>query len=83
MNDAALVLRHSIHQNSIRNNRNKDDDSQTVSKYDYKMYAIVHTNAVSCSQGLADAGFELVVRDTPVREQDIQSTYLRKYIRKA
>jgi hypothetical protein len=79
MNDAALVLRHSIHQNSIRNNR---DNLSQVSKYDYKMYAIVHTNAVSCSQGLADAGYELVIRDSPVLKADIENDFLRHHIHK-
>ena len=40
--DASLVLRHSIHQNSIRN-------PLSGSKYDYEMYAIVHEQAKVCS----------------------------------
>jgi hypothetical protein len=38
MDDAALILRHSIHQISVRN-------PQSDSRYDYKMYAIVHRQA--------------------------------------
>ena len=86
MNDAALVLRHSIHQNSIRNRDNMNGSNNgnniPVSRYDYKMYAIVHTNAVSCSQGLADAGYELVIRDSPVQKADIESDFLRHHIHK-
>jgi hypothetical protein len=81
MNDAALVLRHSIHQNSIRNN-NRDTGKSKKSNYDYKMYAIVHTNAVDCSHGLKKAGFTIVVRDAPVLTRDIQGDYLRKKIHK-
>eukprot|EP00970_Alexandrium_tamarense_P002832 scaffold397_cov317-Alexandrium_tamarense.AAC.1 len=38
--DAATILRHSIHKQSIRT-------PSSGSKYDYKLYAIVHTNAAS------------------------------------
>jgi hypothetical protein len=85
MNDAALVLRHSIHQNSIRATADRDQQQPQqphVSTYDYKMYAIVHTNAVPCSQGLADAGFELIIRDAPVQKADIQGAHLRHHIHK-
>ena len=41
--DTATVLRHSVHQTSMRN-------PSSGSKYDYKMYAIVHKKAESCSQ---------------------------------
>jgi hypothetical protein len=75
LTDASMVLRHSIHQNSIRN-------PMSGSKYDYKMYAIVHEQAVECSAALADAGFELVVKRPPIEKQDIQSKYLRETIHK-
>ena len=47
--DAALVLRHSVHLQSIRN-------TESRSKYDYQMYAIVHSNALECSQILKTVG---------------------------
>jgi hypothetical protein len=47
--DAALVMRHSIHMTSVRN-------PKSGSKYDYKMYAIVHRNAEPCSHILQQAG---------------------------
>ena len=75
LTDAGVVLAHSIHQNSIRN-------PASGSKYDYKMYAIVHEQAVACSGALASAGFELVIQKPPVQKQDIQSKYLRETIHK-
>ena len=47
--DAALVLRHSVHMQSIRN-------PASGSKYDYQMYAIVHADAVECSHVLKTVG---------------------------
>jgi len=73
MNDAAIILRHSIHQTSIRN-------PDSGSKYDYKMYAIVHSQAEQCSQPLRDAGFELVIRSPPLTKEEIQGDFLRKRI---
>jgi hypothetical protein len=75
LTDAAMVLRHSIHQNSIRN-------PASGSKYDYKMYAIVHEQAVKCSATLANAGFEILVKKPPVSKQEISSKYLRETIHK-
>ena len=74
--DAAMVLRHSIHQTSVRNNG-------AVSHYDYKMYAIVEQGAVSCSQVLRDLGFELLLRNTPVHDYEIQGEYLKNNVKKA
>lgn len=63
MSDAAAVLRHSIHKHSVA----------TASKYDYKMYAIVHRQAQECSGHLRDLGYEIVVRDTPFDlKKDVQ-----------
>ena len=71
--DASLVLRHSIHQISVRN-------PESGSKYDYKMYAIVHRKAEECSQALQTAGFEVLVVDPPVEKSEIRGDYLRKMI---
>jgi hypothetical protein len=71
MTDAALVLRHSIHQASSR---------VKVSHYDYKMYAIVHSQATECSHLLRDAGFEIIVKDAPVQQNEIRGELLRKKI---
>jgi hypothetical protein len=74
MLDAAAVLAHSVHTHSVRTGQ---------SKYDYKLYAFVHTDAQRCSQGLADLGFEILVRDTPFALADIQDETLRKIMPKA
>jgi len=71
--DASLVLRHSIHNISSRN-------PQSGSKYDYKMYAIVHRQAVECSSILGDLGFEIIVVDPPVKKEEIKGDYLREHI---
>ena len=73
--DASLILRHSIHKISSRN-------PSSGSKYDYKMYAIVHRQAEKCSAKLKDVGFETVVVDPPIQPDEIQGEYLRKHIKK-
>ncbi len=73
--DASLVLRHSIHQISSRN-------PESGSKYDYKMYAIVHRQAEQCSQTLKKVGFEIILVDPPVQKSEIRGEYLRKKIHK-
>ena len=73
LTDASLVLRHSIHQISRRN-------PESGSKYDYKMYAIVHRDAEKCSQMLKDTGFEVVVVDPPIMQSEIEGEHLRKNI---
>ena len=71
--DAALVMRHSIHKISIRN-------PQSGSRYDYKMYAIVHKQAEQCSSLLSDAGFEVIVKESPIQPREIKGEYLRNNI---
>jgi len=73
LTDASLILRHSIHKISSRN-------PASGSKYDYKMYAIVHRDAEACSKVLSDAGFEVVVVEPPVRAPEIRGEFLRKHI---
>lgn len=73
LTDAAIVLRHSVHLTSVRN-------PSSGSKYDYKMYAIVHSDAEQCSQVLTDAGFNVLVRPVPVQKEEIEDPYLRKNI---
>lgn len=73
LTDAALVMRHSIHLQSSRN-------SKSGSKYDYKMYAIVHKDAEECSGILKTVGFELLLVDPPVVAEDIRGDFLRRTI---
>ena len=72
--DAALVLRHSIHETSFR---------VGVSNYDYKMYAIVEVDAQPCSQVLEDIGFTVLVREPVVKPHEIQDKFLREHIKNA
>ena len=68
--DASVVMRHSIHL------------THQQSKYNYKMYAIVHKNAEGCSKALEDSGFEIVVVDQPIQKSEIRGEFLRKNIQK-
>ena len=73
--DAALVLQHSVHKISIRNH------AESQSRYDYRMYALVHKQAEACSHVLRIAGFEIVLIDQqPVNVRDIEGDYLRNNI---
>lgn len=73
--DAATIIRHSVHQTSVRN-------PSSGSKYDYKLYAIVHTNAQKCSHILTDLGYEVILRDSPIKPSEIRGEYLRKNVHK-
>lgn len=76
MTDAARVLRHSIHQTSIRN-------PASGSAYDYHVYALVHSQAAHCATELEEAGFTLIIKDAPINPKtDIQDPFLRKNIHK-
>ena len=73
--DAATILRHSIHKTSMRN-------PDSGSKYDYKLYAIVHTKAAECSHILSDLGYEVLLKESPVQISEIRGEYLRKNVHK-
>ena len=68
--DGAAVLKHSIHMNSHAN-------PDSGSRYGYKMYSIVHPDAIDCAGPLADIGYELLIRDVPVPVDEIQGNFLR------
>ena len=72
--DSAAVLQYSIH----RNYRRGDGSG----RYDYQMYAIYHPQAIACALPLADLGYTLLQRDTPVKVKDIRGQYLRENIEK-
>lgn len=69
LRDAALVLAHSIHL-----------VSQKSQLYDYKLYAIVHEQAQACAPVLEKAGYTILVKKPPLRQDEIQDPYLRKTI---
>jgi hypothetical protein len=71
--DAAAVLRQSIHGNSVHSTKKS-------SRYSYKMYAIVHTSCEEHASVLKRLGYEILVRDHPVKKEDIRGEYLRNHI---
>lgn len=68
--DGAAILKHSIHLSSVHGN----------GRYDYKMYAIVTPEAMSCAAPLEDIGYTIIQRDTPVAVDEIQGDFLRSRI---
>lgn len=71
--DGAAVLAHSIHLSSVRN-------PFSSSKYDYKMYAIVHDSAMACKPILEKLGYHVKQVDVPVPVADIQGDFLRENV---
>lgn len=72
--DAAAILRHSIHKNSVHaKNGNK-------SRYSYQMYAIVHPSCSPHLSPLVKLGYELLIVDHPVKKDDIKGDWLRDHI---
>lgn len=74
LTDGAVVLKHSIHLSSVENY------AESKSLYGYKMYAIVHPIAESCSKELKDAGYEILMRETPINVDDIKKDFLREKV---
>ena len=71
MIDAALILKHSVHQVSFRAGK---------SKYDYRMYVLVHQDAAACTQILKDVGYIVKVLPQPVEKKNIRGEHLRKTV---
>jgi len=58
----------------------EEESSQPPSRYSYKMYGIVHTSCAQHAKVLERLGYEILVRDHPVKKEDIQGEWLRKHI---
>eukprot|EP00591_Stephanopyxis_turris_P007307 CAMPEP_0195527096 /NCGR_PEP_ID=MMETSP0794_2-20130614/28550_1 /TAXON_ID=515487 /ORGANISM="Stephanopyxis turris, Strain CCMP 815" /LENGTH=490 /DNA_ID=CAMNT_0040657927 /DNA_START=227 /DNA_END=1699 /DNA_ORIENTATION=+ len=69
--DAAAILRHSIHKQSVHSNRGK---------YSYKMYAIVHEQCKQHAPALETLGYTALVRDTPVKLEEMKGEYFRTHV---
>lgn len=69
--DGAAVLAHSIHLSSSQNPASK-------SKYNYKMYAIVHESAKACQPLLEKLNYTVKIVTVPVEVDDIQGDFLRE-----
>ena len=80
--DAAAILRHSIHKNSIHYKPTNSTASSSAprSRYSYKMYGIVHTSCQDHAKVLERLGYEIMVRDHPVKKDDIKGEWLRNHI---
>jgi alpha-N-acetylglucosamine transferase len=72
--DAAAVLRHSIHQQSVHNGNN------STSNYSYQMYAIVHTSCRDHAQLLSRLGYKSLVRPSPVLWEDIEPGWYKDHV---
>jgi hypothetical protein len=70
--EGAAILKHGIHLASIHGNMG--------GRYDYKLYVLYHPSAVECTLPLADLGYELLPRTTPVNVSDIKGDFLREHI---
>jgi hypothetical protein len=77
--EGAAVLKHSIHQNSIRNTYS---NGTSRSRYDYQLYAFYHPEARACAHVLQELGYAVQERDTPVNVKDIRGDFLRERIEK-
>lgn len=71
--DAAAVLRHSIHKNSVHVHTGK-------SKYSYQMYAIVHESCQDHAHALDRLGYRALVKPSPIKVEDIAEGYLKGHI---
>ncbi|KAL3915764.1 MAG: hypothetical protein SGILL_005494 [Bacillariaceae sp.] len=71
--DAAAVLRHSIHLQSIHT-------PSSGSKYSYKMYAIVHETCREHAKLLERLGYTSIVKPSPVTVDDITPGWYREHV---
>ena len=67
----AAVLRHSIYL------------AHESSKYDFRMYALVHPSAKECSEVMSKLGYTVLIRNTPFDRKDIKKVFLRENIDRA
>jgi hypothetical protein len=72
LTEGAAVLQHSIHRASVH--------GTLGGKYDYRLYALVHPEAAPCARPLADLGYTVLERETPVAVADIAGAFLREQI---
>lgn len=91
--DALLILRHSIHLNSVHNSNNQQNfshsssssSSRRVSKYSYQMYAIIHETGCyrdhpKLPSLLKRLGYIPLVRDTPINISEIPNEWYRTHV---
>jgi len=71
--DAAAVLRHSVHRNSLHH-------PGSNGTYSYKMYAIVHEDCARHAPVLESVGYRTIVRGTPIDRREIKNEFYRKSV---
>lgn len=89
------IHKQSIHSQSILSSQNNNSLSlsqhqhrylstssprTTPSRYSYQMYAIVHTSCAEHATVLAQLGYTILVKDHPVKKDDIKGEWLRNHI---
>jgi hypothetical protein len=78
--DALIILRHSIHQNSVRNTHATNQSSV----YDYQMIAVVNADDVACREQaplLERLGYRTLLRPNPVNISAIATNeWYRKHV---
>jgi hypothetical protein len=72
IDDGAAVLKHSIALASFPLNKS--------SKYQYKIYAFVHPDAMECSKSFELLGYEVQVKNTPIDVTQIKGDFLREKV---
>jgi hypothetical protein len=83
--DAAAVLRHSIHQQSVHSTigKNGSRSSSKRSKYSYQMVAIVHETCQKDGVAVAtlsQLGYKVLIRPSPVLLDDIRPGWYRDHV---
>ena len=71
--DAAAVLRHSIHKQSIH-------DVSSNSKYSYQMYAIVHERCEEHATVLQQLGYKILIKPSPVLMKEITPGWYHDHV---
>jgi len=66
--DGAAVIAYAIDRHSIRN-------PKSGSKYDYKLFGFLHADARNCSDSLSSLGYEVQIRPTPIKVEDIRGPH--------
>jgi hypothetical protein len=71
----AAVLGHSIKLNSA-------STPESGSRYEHKLIAFVHPDALACSERFAALGYEIQIRPVPVNVSEIRGEFLRTHVHK-
>mmetsp|Transcript_15179 Transcript_15179/g.18479 ORF Transcript_15179/g.18479 Transcript_15179/m.18479 type:complete len:460 (-) Transcript_15179:60-1439(-) len=73
--DGAAVLKHSIKLSSYPHNKQ--------SRYKFKMVAFVHPDATECMGLLEKLGYDVMIKETPIKISEIKGKFLREHVGKS